>query len=239
MCPDRSKSVPKASSGRVSTPAQRLSDATFRALIENSNDAIVLFDSAWNIIYASPATERLLGYTPAEIVRIPALDLAHPDDVTLIRILFEECLAQPGKPLRAVARVRHKNGSWRWILAQADLLKDGQGRPIHMVGSHIDITELQQGEQEPFIAEVLKAADAEKLADLLAERIPADKANAKLLAKFLKRIVVKVVRLQDLRPSKGTLEKADIETVVGEFRKFLETAVNVDGSNQSTILEIK
>jgi hypothetical protein len=85
----------------------------------------------------------------------------------------------------------------------------------------------------------VKAADAEKLTDLLAERIPADKANAKLLAKYLKRIVVKVVRLQDFHPSKGTLEKKDIETVVGEFRKFLEVAVDGDGAGQSTILEIR
>jgi hypothetical protein len=100
-------------------------------------------------------------------------------------------------------------------------------------------TLLRQGEQEPFIAEVLKALDAEKLAGLLAERISADKAGAKLLAKHLKRIVVKVVRLQDFRPSKGTLEKGDIETVVGEFRKFLEAAVNGDGAGQSTIVEIR
>ncbi len=98
---------------------------------------------------------------------------------------------------------------------------------------------LQQGEEEPFIADVLKAADADKLADFLAERIPADQANVKLLAKYLMRIVVKLVRLQDFHPSKGTLEKADIETVVGEFRKFLEAAVEGDGKTQSTILEIK
>lgn len=98
---------------------------------------------------------------------------------------------------------------------------------------------LQQGEQERFITEVLKAPDADKLADLLAERIPADKANAKLLAKYLKRIVVKVVHLKDFHPSKGTVEKGEIETVVGEFRKFLEAAVDGDGKTQSTLLEIK
>jgi two-component system, cell cycle sensor histidine kinase and response regulator CckA len=129
----------------VSTPAQRLSDATFRALIENSNDAIVLFDSAWNITYASPATERLLGYTPAEIVSIPAFDLAHPDDVTQIRILFEQCLAQPGKPLRAVARVRHKNGSWRTMEGVfTNCLDDPHVRAI--VNNYRDITESVRAE---------------------------------------------------------------------------------------------
>ena len=98
---------------------------------------------------------------------------------------------------------------------------------------------LEQGKQEQFIADVLAAPGDEKLADLLAERIPADPGNAKLLAKYLKRIVVRVLHLHDFKPSKTKVEKADIETVVGEFRKFLEKAVDGDGKGQSTILEIK
>jgi len=98
---------------------------------------------------------------------------------------------------------------------------------------------LQQGEGEAFIVEVLKAPDAEKLANLLAQRIPADPANAKLLAKYLQKVVVRVVRLQDFHPSKATIEKADIDQVVGEFRQFLETAMDGGGKSQSTIVEIK
>jgi len=98
---------------------------------------------------------------------------------------------------------------------------------------------LAQGRQEPFIAEVLEAPGDEKLADILAERIPSDPGNAKILAKYLKRIVVRVLHLHDFKPSKTKVEKADIDTVVGEFRKFLEKAVDGDGKGQSTILEIK
>ena len=45
-----------------------------------------------------------------------------------------------------------------------------------------------------------------------------------MLAKYLKRIVVRVLHLHDFKPSKTKVEKGDIETVVGEFRRFLETA---------------
>jgi hypothetical protein len=98
---------------------------------------------------------------------------------------------------------------------------------------------LEQGKQETFIADVLAAPSDEKLADVLAEQIPASSANGKLLAKYLKHIVTKVIHLHDFHPSKTKIEKADIETVVGEFRKFLEIAVDGDGKSQSTILEIK
>ncbi len=62
---------------------------------------------------------------------------------------------------------------------------------------------LEQGKSEPFVAELLKAPDDDALADLLADRIPADPAHAKLLDKYLMRIVVRVVRLQDFHPSKA------------------------------------
>ena len=38
---------------------------------------------------------------------------------------------------------------------------------------------------------------------------------------------------------KTKVEREDIEMVVGEFRRFLETAVDGDGKSQSTILEIE
>ena len=98
---------------------------------------------------------------------------------------------------------------------------------------------LEQGNQEKFIADVLAAENDEKLAELLAERVPADPANARLLAKYLKKIVVKVIHLHEFHPTKTKVEKGDIESVVGEFREFLETAVAGDGKGQSTILEIK
>jgi hypothetical protein len=100
-------------------------------------------------------------------------------------------------------------------------------------------TLLEQGKQEQFIADVLAASSDEKLADILAECVPVNPENAKLLAKYLKKIIVKVVHLKAFQPSKTKVEKGDIETVVGEFRKFLENAVDGDGKSQSTILEIK
>jgi hypothetical protein len=43
--------------------------------------------------------------------------------------------------------------------------------------------------------------------------------------------------LEHLHPSKATIEKDEIEEVVGEFRQFLERSVDSDGKPQSTILK--
>ncbi|MFI5455030.1 MAG: hypothetical protein ACHRXM_06220 [Isosphaerales bacterium] len=48
-----------------------------------------------------------------------------------------------------------------------------------------------------------------------------------------------IVRLQDFHPSKATIEKGDIDEVVGKFRQFLESALDGDGEGQIRIGEIR
>jgi two-component system, cell cycle sensor histidine kinase and response regulator CckA len=142
MCPHHRKVGSKISL----SPAARLNDASFRALIDHSSDAIVMFDSDWNVIYASPATERILGFNPAEIVGSAALSYAHPDDIPGLKVWFDECLANPGKPVSNIARVRHKDGAWRTLEGVfTNLLHDPQVRGI--VNNYHDITERVQAEK--------------------------------------------------------------------------------------------
>ena len=71
------------------------------------------------------------------------------------------------------------------------------------------------------------------------DRLTRQEERAGLLAKYLKRVVVKVLRMEDFRPAKSMVEKGEIEHVVGEFRRFLEAAVDGHAANQRTILEIR
>jgi hypothetical protein len=98
---------------------------------------------------------------------------------------------------------------------------------------------LEQGKAEAFIAEVLAAADPEALATVLASRLSASPDCAKLLAKYLKKIQVKTVRLSEFRPTQSTIERDNIEQVVGEFREFLESAFAQDGEKQSVVVEFR
>ena len=53
------------------------------------------------------------------------------------------------------------------------------------------------------------------------------------------RVVVRTVRLQDFKPTKATVERSEMETVVQEFRRFLEAAVDGEEKDQTIMVEIR
>ncbi|MBI5473794.1 MAG: PAS domain S-box protein [Ignavibacteriae bacterium] len=97
------------------TEELRFSEQRFRSLVEHSWDAVALFDANGAILYASPSTKTILGYDPDEFVGRNAFDLIHPDDHVPVTARLQEALTHPRQSVYVFARVRHKNGAWRWL----------------------------------------------------------------------------------------------------------------------------
>ena len=96
--------------------ALQRSEKRFRAMIERSSDVELLHDAAsLNVIYASPSVERILGYTPEEMMQHPTFAIVHPEDLARERKLWEELLREPGKVVTTELRVLHKDGSVHWV----------------------------------------------------------------------------------------------------------------------------
>lgn len=92
-----------------------VSDEMFRAMIENSMDAIVLSDRNAKFTYISPSVRSILGYTPDELIGTYTADIIHADDqFGQLELLTADADGRPPH-ITARIRVRHKDGSWRWI----------------------------------------------------------------------------------------------------------------------------
>jgi diguanylate cyclase (GGDEF)-like protein/PAS domain S-box-containing protein len=89
------------------------SEAYFRSLVENARDVIHVINADRTTRYISPSIERLLGYTPEELVGRGALDLLHPDDreAAVEQLRRTPDAPEAGRPIQV--RVRHRDGSWR------------------------------------------------------------------------------------------------------------------------------
>jgi len=92
---------------------RQIADDHVHALIEHASDMITLIDAAGTILYASPAIERVLGYTPEEVIGTSILALLHPDDVAPARAALAHAPLSDGAPVYIEARCRHRDGSWR------------------------------------------------------------------------------------------------------------------------------
>jgi two-component system cell cycle sensor histidine kinase/response regulator CckA len=138
--------VQDISAARGAADALRGSEARFRALVENSYDAVALIDADAKIVYASASTTRLLGYLPADLVGRNALDLIHPDDLPYARERFAAAAERPDAVVVAEYRVRHRDGSWRSIegVGVNRIAEPGIGA---IVANFRDITERKQLEE--------------------------------------------------------------------------------------------
>src|SRR5918994_2829996 len=85
------------------------------ALLANVADMVTISDREGRIIYASPATQNVSGYTPEEFMALDPFDSIHPEDRPCCAEAFERLASTPGLSLDLEHRVRHKNGTWRWV----------------------------------------------------------------------------------------------------------------------------
>jgi two-component system cell cycle sensor histidine kinase/response regulator CckA len=85
----------------------------YRAMVENSADAIALLNGDGTIRFVTESIERLSGYTSDDLAGSKAFDRIHPDDRASVSVAFQRALEQPGVPISVEYRGQHRDGSWR------------------------------------------------------------------------------------------------------------------------------
>ncbi|MDT0688290.1 PAS domain S-box protein [Salegentibacter sp. F188] len=116
----------------------------FKSLIENGADGVLVITPQGETTYVSPSIESILGYTIEEALQIRTLDISHEDDKEAAERNMRACLENPGKPVKAaVVRIRHKDGSWRWLEATLTNMLDNPAVK-GIVNNFRDITERKE-----------------------------------------------------------------------------------------------
>jgi len=118
-------------------------------VIEGTNDGIWDWNLRTNEAYFSRRWKAMLGYQDQELTN--CFDtwelLLHPDDIDRAHTELQYYLEGQSQVYELEHRLRHKDGTYRWILARGIALRGSDGKPYRMAGSHTDITERTEAEE--------------------------------------------------------------------------------------------
>ena len=153
--------------------ALRESEGRFRQAMDATSDGLWDWDLENERVYFNPNYYRMLGYEPDSF---PAAfesweKLVHGDDKPEALAVLQGQINNDTGRYETEFRMRTKDGNWKWILSRGEATsRDGTGRALRMIGTHVDITAKKNAE------EVLKntlqiATDARDRVDAILESV--------------------------------------------------------------------
>ncbi|MBK5935214.1 hypothetical protein CCR81_00060, partial [Halorhodospira halophila] len=108
-----------------------------------------LDDDDWTMLLVSQAAERVTGYASDELVNnatVSYAQLIHPDDLAGVDEAIAEAVGE-NRPWEVQYRLRHRDGSLRWVQERGVAVRNAQGDVAHLDGFVLDITEQHRAEQ--------------------------------------------------------------------------------------------
>lgn len=107
------------------------------------------WDMQTNEFHLDPNVKAILGYGDGEISNDIEIwsNYVHPDDKQAVMDAFQAHIEGKTPEFVYEHRMRHKDGSIRWILARGTAIRNAQGNPIRVIGTDTDITKLKQAEK--------------------------------------------------------------------------------------------
>lgn len=122
-------------------------EAWFRSLVQNASDVVCVADSLGRLSYITPSISRLLGYDVAQTAGADIFNVVHEEDRAAVQHLFRTLGGGAGASEQAELRLRHRDGSWRWVEAVFTNLQE-EPSVGGMVVNFRDITERKAFEKQ-------------------------------------------------------------------------------------------
>ncbi len=129
----------------------RISRERYELAMAATNDGLWDWNLVTDKVYFDPRYYTMAGYEPGEFPS--SFDewakRLHPDDHPLCNRALQSYFSGKTPAFDMEFRFRRKDGSWMWIRGRGRRVEsDANGNAVRMVGTHIDITELKQQQQE-------------------------------------------------------------------------------------------
>lgn len=135
---------------KLAEQALRESKERFSLAVRGTKDGIWTWDFKSGETYFSDRWKRMLGYGKNEIKNTFEAwrDLIHPDDLERVLKIWDKHLSGKDTSFSLEYRLRSKSNNYIWIECRGFVMKDEQGNPLKLAGSHTDITDRKEAEQK-------------------------------------------------------------------------------------------
>ncbi|WP_299154425.1 PAS domain S-box protein [uncultured Christiangramia sp.] len=118
----------------------------FRALVENSDEIILIVDTENSVRYYSPSLAKVSKYEEIDFTAHEVLHYIHPDDHDLLRQKIEYSYTKPNLPIAdIILRVKNAEDHWFWVNATLTNMLEVQNVNGFVVNLR-DITEKREAE---------------------------------------------------------------------------------------------
>jgi PAS domain S-box-containing protein len=189
----------------------RKNEHRFRALIQNTFDAIIVADKNAEITFVSDSIYNITGYTPDELLGNKDFVFAHPDDISRLNQLLSRVIEQPGQSESIEYRSLKKDGSYMWCeRIVTNLLHDPSIKGL--VSNLRDIDERKKYEEALMASnEELKKSNMEldKFVYSVSHDLRAPLSSILGLVEFSERETTDPTVLEDYRSIKKSVKKLD------------------------------
>ncbi len=154
---------------QVSNHSLEAEQERWKLVLEANNDGLFDANLRTGDLFASKRWKQMIGFAESDA----PLDLLfqeniHPEDIERVNNAVSGYLGRQTQEYDVEFRMRHANGSWRWIHSRGRAVWDPDGNPLRFVGSHADITQRKEIEEELRSAKEAAEAAARAKSEFLA-----------------------------------------------------------------------
>ncbi|MBU1002687.1 MAG: EAL domain-containing protein [Proteobacteria bacterium] len=133
---------------KIAEQQLRQSEERYALAVQGAYDGIWDWDMEADSIYLSPRCKEIIGFKDSEFKSLPGnwQSRVHPDDQKHSLAAEEDVLAGRQVSFAVEYRIRHKDGSYRWVLDRGTGVKNDSGKVTRILGALSDINTRKENE---------------------------------------------------------------------------------------------
>jgi PAS domain S-box-containing protein len=145
--------------------ALRESEERFRNSFEYAGIGMVITGLDGRYLRVNASMCDIVGYSEEELLKMTFMEITHPDDLEFNRSIVQQLLSGKRNSFNVEKRYIHKHGNIVWVLWNAAVVRNLEGKPMYFIAQIQDITE-RKGAEEALKKSESRLAESQHIAHI-------------------------------------------------------------------------